>query len=160
MSDSDLPERFAPAPPTPSFAHLGPPEWWTCPHCRQSVLLYPALANNHRCEQVNAGFSGRTGEAVRVFWFYYVMDEDHRVRSVHLVGADDADPLLRVEGFDSEGMVQRWHRRAENGELVFYPFDPENSREHLLGYSPRIQRHEPIPRAELERRALRGRHSG
>lgn len=160
MSTSDLPERNAPAPnapapPTPTFDHLGPPEWWTCPHCRQSVLLYPALPNNHRCLAVNAGFAGP-----RVFWFYYVMDEDHRVRSLHLVGADDADPLLRVEGFDSGGMVQRWHKRAENGELVFYPFDPELSREHLLGYSPHIQRHEPIPRAELERRAIRGRHSG
>ncbi len=139
-------------PPTPTFDHLGEPELWGCPRCGEHVLMFPALPPRHTCRQSNR-------LTVRTFFFYYVMTEDHRVHSLHLVGADDADPLLRVEGFDQDGMVQRWGKRTESGELVFYPFDTNHSREHLLGYSPHIQRHEAIPRRELERRAVRGRHS-
>lgn len=140
-------------PPTPTFDHLGEPELWECKKCGEHILVYPALPVPHTCRQPGP----RNGP--RTFFFYYVMTEDHRIHSLHLVGADDADPLLRVEGFDHEGQVQRWHKRVENGEIVFYPFDTDYSREHLLGYSPHIQTHEAIPRRDLEKRALRGRHS-
>ncbi len=140
-------------PPTPSFAHLGEPAWWTCPHCTQHVLLYPALGNNHRCANYNPHAAPRT------FHFYYVLADDHRVASLRLVGAIADDPLLGVESFGPDGRLQRWNRYTENGELVFCPPDAEWSREHVLRYDDRIQKHEPIPRAELERRALRGRHS-
>lgn len=140
-------------PPTPSFVHLGPPSWWTCPHCSQHVLLYPALGNNHRCPSYNPHTS------VRTFYYYYVMAEDNRIRSLHLVGVIADDPLLAVESFDGDGNRVKWQSRSENGALVFHPPDPERAREHVLRYDDRIQRHEPVPRSELERRALRGRHS-
>ena len=137
---------------TPTFDHLGEPDLWRCPKCGEHVLMYQTLPPTHRC-RVTPRCPPRT------FYSYYTLAEDCSVLSMHLVGADDSDPLLRVEGFDSEGMVRRWHRRSENGELVFYPFDPRYARENMLGYSPQIQRHEVIPRRELERRAARGQHS-
>ncbi len=140
-------------PPTPTFDHLGEPELWTCPRCGQANLVYPALPFRHVCSVASIGHKPRT------FYFYYVMSEDHRVHSLHLVGAIEDDPLLRVESFDARGTLVRWERRSESGELVFYPPDAEWSREHVMGYSPHLQAHEAIPRKELERRALRGRHS-
>lgn len=140
-------------PPAPTFDHLGAPELWRCPKCGENILVYPALPVHHLCRQPGPKGGPRT------FFFYYTMSEDNRIRSLHLVGADESDPHLRVEGFAADGSVHRWTMRRENGELVFYPFDSEQAREHCLGYSLSIQMHEPIPRRELERRAVRGRHS-
>lgn len=142
-------------PPTPSFVHLGPPSWWTCPHCRQHVLLYPALGNNHRC------LDGRTynpNASVRAFHYYYELDPRDRIRALVLVGAIEDDPLLRVTTLEGGRLVE-WERKSVAGELRFFPPDPDTATEAGMWYDDRIQRHEPLPRAELERRALRARHT-
>lgn len=132
---------------------LSEPERWTCPKCGTTVLVHAEFPERHVC------LPGAKRAGPRTFWYYYVLGPDSSVRELHLVNAVAEDPLLRVEGFDGEGQLQRWHRHERGGELVFTPFDPARAVEHVLGYSPQLQRHEPIPRAELERRAGRGRHS-
>lgn len=139
-------------PPTPSFVHLGEPKWWTCPHCSAHVLLYPALDNNHRCPNYNPHAS------VRVFHYYYELTEGNRIGCLCLVGAVEDDPLLRVTTFEG-GRLAEWERRRVGDELRFYPPDPGRPTVPDMWYDDRIQKHEPIPRRELERRALRGRHS-
>jgi hypothetical protein len=146
-------ENAAPPAAAIDFGHLGEPELWTCPKCGEAILVYETCPLNHFCGLVGVP------RKIRTFYFYYTMLEDHRIKSLHLVGADESDPLLRVEGFDHEGRLQRWKKRSENGETVFYPFSTDHAREHVLGYSQHIQKHEAIPRRELERRATRGRHS-
>lgn len=142
-------------PPTPTFDHLGPPDNWTCPKCGERWLVFPGLPMECRCKgaKYNPHLRGP-----RTFYFYYVLTEDHRVHSLHLIDADAADPLLRVESPLPEG-VAKWDRREENGELVFYPPSEAASRDHYLRYDERIQRHEELPRHLHHRAALRGRHS-
>lgn len=136
-----------------SATPLSAPERWSCPKCGTAVLVYAEFPERHVC------LPGVRTPAPRTFWYYYVLGPDHEVRELHLVNALADDPLLRVEGFDAEGRCHRWYRHERGGELVFTPFDPARAVEHVLGYSPQLQRHEPLPRAELERRALRGRHT-
>ena len=142
-------------PPAPTFHHLGEPAWWTCPHCRQHVLLYPALGNNHRCPD---GHTYNAHASVRVFHYYYELSEDNRIRCLVLVGAIEDDPLLKVTTLERGRMVE-WERKSTADGLKFYPPDPETACEAGMWYDDRLQRHEPIPRRELERRALRGRHT-
>jgi hypothetical protein len=143
-------------PPAPTFLHLGPPEWWTCPHCSQHVLLYPALGNNHRCLD---GHTYNGNVSIQTFHYYYELADDCSVRSLNLVGVMDEDPLLRVTTVNADGTLAEWPRRVVGDELRFYPPDPARAHECQMWYDDRVQRHEPIPRRELERRALRGRHS-
>jgi hypothetical protein len=98
-------------------------------------------------------------DARRVFRYYYVLRDDHRVESLRLVGADPSDTLLQVFQVAADGARIPWERRAEGDELAFYPPDPEDSRSPMMNYDDRLQRHDPMERAEMERRALRGRHS-
>src|SRR5262245_13238728 len=98
-------------------------------------------------------------DARRVFCYYWVLRDDHIVESLRLVGALAEDPLLRVFQLDASGNEMPWARRIEGDELVFYPPDPECSRMPMMRYDDRIQRHEPMERGEMERRAMRGRVS-
>jgi hypothetical protein len=139
-------------PPTPTFDHLGPSRWWRCPHCCLHVLLFPALGNNHVCANQNPNVS------VKTFFYYYELSEDHRVRSLNLVGVIEDDPLLRVTSF-TDGVLVEWSRKSVAGELRFYPPDPEQAASMHMWFDDRIQRHELVPREELEYRAMRGRHS-
>lgn len=139
-------------PPTPSFDHLGKPHWWTCPKCAVAILVYPALPVGHVCAAYNPNHAPRT------FYYYYVLTDDHRVHSLHLVDADEADPHLRVES-QVNGQIVKWKSKSIDGELVFFPPTEEASRDHYLRYDDRIQRHEELPRHLHHRAALRGRHS-
>jgi hypothetical protein len=133
------------------------PELWRCPRCGEPFAVYghlPFDSTKHAC--------GRTAAAgPRVFHYYYALTPTARVHSLRLVGADAADPLLSVESRGPDGRDHPWGRREEGGELAFYPppgFDAPDG--HTMRYSPQLQRHEPLPRAEAERLALRGAVSG
>jgi hypothetical protein len=98
-------------------------------------------------------------DARRVFRYYFVLRDDHIVESLRLVGAVAEDPLLRVDTVLSDGRSVPWERRVEGDELAFYPPDREDSRMPAMRYDDRVQRHEPMGRPEMEKRALRFRHS-
>ncbi len=148
-----MPDEAA-APPTPTFERLGTPEHWTCPKCGDRWLVFPGLPMECKCK--GAKYNPHVGP--RTFYYYYVLSDDHRVHSLRLIDADDADPFLRVES-QIDGQIVQWERRTENGELCFYPPSEAASRDHYLRYDERIQKHEELPRHLHHRAALCGRHS-
>lgn len=102
------------------------------------------------------------GPAIAHYFYVTRLDSDHLVQTFCVAG--HADPDQYVATLAPDGTEQRWDRREENDLLVFYPPDgyeahgpigPGAGSQGLLWcYDQRLQRHEPLPRAELERRAL------
>jgi hypothetical protein len=142
------------APPTPTFDHLGEPNFWQCAKCGECFLVYDTLSFHHICAR---GTARNPHVRVRTFYKYIALTPSGRVHSVHLVGALADDPLLRVTSRRVGGTDAEWECRAEGGELVYYPpagmDDPRDP--VAIHYHPGLQKGEILPYAELARRQLR-----
>lgn len=86
-------------------------------------------------------------------YYFYLLQDDDFVKEFCV--ANSGDPHQTVATLAPDGTWQYWKSRAEGDLLVFHPPDGYTGDEGLLwAYDKRLQRGEPMPRAELERRAL------
>lgn len=100
----------------------------------------------------------RLGRPPRVAYYFYRLKDDDIVSEFCVANA--ADPHQYVSTLALDGTEQLWQRRDEGDLVIFRPPDGYLGSQGLLwAYDRRLQVGEAMPRAELERYALRHRVS-
>lgn len=93
-----------------------------------------------------------------VVYYAYHLKRDDYVEEFHVANA--SDPYQWVETLAPDGSRQKWPSRWRDGVLVFHPPDGYSGGQGLLWhYDPAMQECIRISRANMEKIALRNRHS-
>lgn len=101
--------------------------------------------------------AARMAPGVPQAYYFYRLTNDHFIREFCVANAQD--PEQYVDSVAPDGSKQRWAKRWEGDLLVFTPPDGYDGGAVGWMYDRRLQVGLPMPRAELERQALRCRVS-